>query len=227
MKESDERFDRRMKESDERFDRMVEDAARRQAESARIHDREMEKLRQQMGDLGVRIGNLVEHMIGGKNVIEQFQDLGYNVIDHSRNNKFGIEGTADSGQIDLLLKDGDVEILIEVKTNLKNDDVLWHAERMERYRRWMDSKGEGKKRYIGALACAMVEDNVVKFAQKNGMYVIKQLVVLSNLFFNHRQCKNQGEKQCASDCPIALYCPNFAMWFHFFPANSAFCKVDL
>ena len=171
FRKSDERFDRRMEKSDEKFDRMVEDSARRRAEI----DREMKVLRQQMGDIGLRVGDLVEHMIGGKNVVEQFQALGYDVIDHSRNNKFGIEGTTDSGQIDLLLKDGDIEILIEVKTTLRNDDVRWHIERLEKYRRWMDSKGQGKKRYIGAIACAMAADNVVKFAQKKGMYVILQL----------------------------------------------------
>jgi hypothetical protein len=64
---------------------------------------------------------------------------------------------------------------MEVKTTLRNDDVLDHIERLEKYRRWKDSKGEGKKRYIGALACAVVADNVVKFAQKNGLYVIVQL----------------------------------------------------
>ena len=159
------------RKSDEKFDRMVEDSARRRSEI----DREMKVLRQQMGDIGLRVGDLVEHMIGGKNVVEQFQDLGFGVTDHSRDNKFGIENTVDSGQIDLLLKDGDVEILIEVKTTLRNDDIFDHIERLEKYRRWMDSKCEGKKRYIGALACAMVKDNVVKFAQKNGMYVIKQL----------------------------------------------------
>ena len=70
---------------------------------------------------------------------------------------------------------GNVAILVEVKTNLRNDDVLDHIERLEKYRQWKDNKGESKKRYIGALACAMVKDNVVKFAQKKGMYVIVQL----------------------------------------------------
>jgi len=175
MVESDEKFREEMAESRRAFDQQMAErraeSDRRQAES----DRGMEKLRKQMGDIGVRIGNLVEHVIGGKNIVEQFQDLGYNVIDHSRDNEFGIRGTANSGQIDLLLKDGDVEILVEVKTTLRNDDVFDHIERLEKYRRWMDSKGEGKKRYIGALACAMVKDNAVKFAQKNGMYVIMQL----------------------------------------------------
>ena len=164
FRKSDRRFDRRMKKSDEKFDRRIEE-----------FDKRMEILQKQMGDHGLRIGDLVEHMIGGKNVLEQFQDLGYNVTDHYRNRTFGIRNTGSSGQIDMILEDGDVAILIEVKTKLKNDDVLDHIERLKKYRRWMDGKGLSKMRYIGALACAVVEDNVVQFAQRKGMYVIRQL----------------------------------------------------
>ena len=131
--------------------------------------------REQIASLGSRVGEIVEHMIGGEKVIKQFQALGYDVNDHSRNIVFGVRDTADSGQIDLLLDDGDVAILVEVKTNLKNDDVLDHIERLEKYRRWKNSKGQSEKRYIGALAGAVVANNVIKFAQKKGMYVIVQM----------------------------------------------------
>ena len=124
--------------------------------------------------LGSRVGEIVEHMIGGENILMQFHALGYEVTDYSRRLKFGKKNTPDSGEIDLILDDGDIAILIEVKTNLQNDDVLDHVDRLEKYRRWKDSKGEGKKRYIGALACAIAADNVVKFAQRKGMYVIVQ-----------------------------------------------------
>ena len=159
----------------EMFEKSGREFDRRMAESRREFDMQMKETRKQIGDIGVRIGDLVEHMIGGKNVVEQFRDLGHNVTEHSRNVAFGQQGLACVGQIDLLLDDGDVAILVEVKTNLKNDDVLDHIDRLKRYRHWKDGKGEGKtKRYIGALACAFVEDNVIKFAQKKGMYVIVQ-----------------------------------------------------
>jgi len=163
--------DRKYAEQKAETDRKIQE----NADQMRETDRRIDKLTSNMGNVELRIGDLVEHMIGGKNVITQFQALGYDVNDHSRNIVFGVQGTAASGQIDLLLDDGDVAILVEVKTNLKNDDILDHIERLEKYRQWKDRKGESKKRYIGALACAMVKDNVVRFAQKNGMYVIVQL----------------------------------------------------
>ena len=124
--------------------------------------------------LGSRVGEIIEHMIGGENILTQFDALGYEVTDYYRRLKFGKKNTPDFGEIDLILDDGDIAIFIEVKTNLQNDDVLDHVDQLEKYRRWKDSKGEGKKRYIGALACAIAADNVVKFAQKKGMYVIVQ-----------------------------------------------------
>jgi predicted AAA+ superfamily ATPase len=136
-------------------------------------DRQMKETDQKIGRLGSRIGEIVENMVGG-NIVAQFQNYGYSVTEMSRNIEFGIQGTASAGEIDVLLDDGDVAILIEVKTKLTTDDVRDHIEQMEKYRRWKDGKGEGNKRYIGAVASTVVDDNVVKFAQKNGMFIIVQ-----------------------------------------------------
>ncbi|MDR0327267.1 MAG: hypothetical protein LBI05_03115 [Planctomycetaceae bacterium] len=73
-----------------------------------------------------------------------------------------------------MLEDGDIAILVEVKTTLKTDDILDHIEQMENYRSWIDANKSEKKRYIGAVAGAVVEDNVIKFAQRKGFYVIVQ-----------------------------------------------------
>jgi len=164
MEESRREFREEMAESRRKFDKMMEDLTK-----------QIEKTNRDVGGLTSSVGQIVEHMIGGDNILEQFYALGYDVTDYSRNNKFGKRGTGESGQIDLLLDDGDIAILVEVKTNLKTADVHEHIQRLEKYRRWMNSKGTNKKRYIGALACAMAEDNVIKFAQKKGMYVILQL----------------------------------------------------
>jgi len=167
-----ERFLEEMAESRREFDKRMEESRREFREEMKESRREFDK---RMEKLTSRVGEIVEHMIGGDNIITQFQALGYDVNDHYRNRKFGIKNTTSSGQIDMILEDGDVEILIEVKTTLRNDDVFDHIERLEKYRRWMDSKGQGKKRYIGALACAVTAENVIQFAQKKGMFVILQL----------------------------------------------------
>jgi len=79
------------------------------------------------------------------------------------------------GEIDLLLDDGPIGILIEVKTTLKTDDVREHIERIGKYRRYAEEKGfGGQRRFIGAVAGALVSKETAKFAQDNGMYVIVQ-----------------------------------------------------
>jgi hypothetical protein len=138
------------------------------AETDQLIDRVSRKIRK----LGSRIDNIVEDMVG-RTIIEQFQRYEYDIFEIRRNIEFG-KGTAYAGEIDVLLDDGDIAILICVKTNLKNDDVLEHIKQMENYRKLKNSKSEGKKRYIGAVAGAVVADNVVKFAQRKGMYVIAQ-----------------------------------------------------
>jgi len=183
---------RSAEEFDRKLDRMAEEAAKRQAEAAqrqvesdrqfletkqimRENAKQMEKMRSEMGKWDSRIGRLVEHMVGGQHIVKQFQALGYAIRGHARNVSFGEQGTSDSGEIDLLLYDGNVNILVEVKTNLQNEDVLEHIEQMEQYRRDVDSVGEGtNKKFIGAVAGAVVAENVVKFAQRKGLYVIAQ-----------------------------------------------------
>ena len=167
---SDARFAQQMAESRQEFDKRMAETDKRIAET----DRQIRATNQEIGSLGSRVGDMVENMVGGGNIVAQFRALGHHVIAHSRRKTFGERGTDASGQIDLFLEDGDVAILVEVKTNLKNDDILDHVERMEKYRTWIDTTGNEKKRYIGAVASTSVEDNVIRFAQRKGFYVIVQ-----------------------------------------------------
>jgi hypothetical protein len=167
-----------MKDSDQKLERLFQETDRKFQESAeqiRKTDEQIRKTSQEIGQLGSRVGNMVEDMVAGGNIINQFRALGHHVITYSRRKIFGERGSDASGEIDLFLEDGDVAILVEVKTRLKTDGVLDHIERMEKYRKCMDISGSGsQKRYIGAVASPSVEENVVKFAHKKGFYVIVQ-----------------------------------------------------
>ena len=184
MMETDRKFqdtDRKFQETDRKFqetrDQMMETDRKFQDT-----DRKFQETREQMREtdrkisaLGSRIGEIIENMVGGGHIVTQFQKLGYNVTAHSRYKIFGESGTSSSGEIDLFLEDGDIAILVEVKTTLKTQDVLDHIERLEKYRRYVDSNGSGEKRhFIGAVAGAVAEENVIKFAQSKGLYVIVQ-----------------------------------------------------
>ena len=169
------------RESLREHDKWRAEADRQIIERKAKADREMEDIRRivkqtsaDVGKLGNRIGDIIEHMVGGENIIEQFQALGYDVTEYSRNRIFG-KGTGNHGEIDLTLEDGDIAILISVKTKLTTEYVYEHIEQLEKYRRYIDAKNIGdKRRFVGAVAGAVADQNVIDFAQKKGLYVIVQ-----------------------------------------------------
>ena len=156
---------------------MIHGIAQRQEETDRqIKETSLEVKRtnQAVGKFDSVIGRLVENMIAGGNIIAQFQALKYDVSAHSQNKNFGVRGTSESGEIDWLLENGDIAILVEVKTTLKTDDIDEHIDKIAKYRRYINASGSEKKRLIGAVAGAVVADNVIKYAHKHGLHVITQ-----------------------------------------------------
>ena len=168
--------DRQFRESREQFREMSAETDRQfreTREQMQETDRKMKETDRKISALGSRIGEIVENMVGG-NIVDKFKALGYDVTAYSRNKVFGERGSAASGEIDLILEDGDIAILIEVKTTLKTADVQEHIERLEKHRRCINAKGSDKRRFVGAVAGAVVTEEVAKFAQKKGLYVIVQ-----------------------------------------------------
>jgi hypothetical protein len=162
MKETDRKFQEtaeQMKETDRKFQETAE---------------QMKETHKKISALGSRIGEIVESMVAG-NIVDKFQKLGYDVTGCSPRKSFRYKELGLSGEIDLLLDDGDVAILIEVKTTLETADIREHIERLEKYRRYADARGIGdKRRFIGAVAGAVVSDDAAQFALESGMYVIVQ-----------------------------------------------------
>jgi len=152
-----------MKESEQKLERMFQESAE-----------QLKATQKEVGKLGSRIGEIVVNMVKG-NIVEKFQNLGYNDIDdYCEKKKFGNKKLGIRGEIDLFLENGDIAILIEVKTTLETADVRDHVERLEKFRRCVDAKGVDKRRFIGAVAGAVVEGDAEKVAHENGIYVIVQ-----------------------------------------------------
>jgi len=162
IKEQGAEFERLMKERDAEYDKMRQET-----------DRRMKATDKKISALGSRIGEIVENMLGGR-ILDKFHALGYEVDDYTRNHSFRLSKLGIKGEIDLILHNGDVSILIEVKTTLDVADVRQHIERIDKYRTYADARWGDTTRYIGAVAGAVVEDKVVDFAHENGLYTIVQ-----------------------------------------------------
>ena len=165
--------DRRMKERDAEFDRKMQETKQLMRERDAEYDRMRKELNSKIGKLGNRIGDIIEHMLGGR-IIDQFNDLGYAVKDCTRNHFFEMSKLGIKGEIDLILHDGDISILIEVKTTLETSDVRKYLKKMEEFRIYADARWRDVPRFIGAVAGAVVEDDALQCAHEHGLYTIVQ-----------------------------------------------------
>ena len=159
---------RRSKEADRRF----QETERMMKEQARETDRQIRQNQKLMGDLSRKFGKIIEHMFI-PNLHEKFNLLGYefgqsapNVLIHNREHKIYME-------IDVFLENGDCALAVEVKVQASIDDVREHMERMEKLRKHFDLKQDKRKLY-GAIAGAVILDNVRDYALRQGFYVIRQ-----------------------------------------------------
>jgi len=112
---------------------MFRETDRRIAQMSQETAEQMKETDRKIGSLTSRIGEIVENMVGG-DIVGQFQALNIAIHSHCRDKTFGTRGTSESGQIDVFLENGDIVVLIEVKTKLTDDDVREHIERLEKYR---------------------------------------------------------------------------------------------
>ncbi|MCL2622369.1 MAG: hypothetical protein FWD31_01780 [Planctomycetaceae bacterium] len=123
-------------------------------------------------------GDFVKKLIK-RGIVRRFQEIGYLEGDGVSICRGGMTfindelGIRDS--FGMVIESGSVAIFIWVSLTLETWCVRSHIEALEKYRRHVDSQGHGStKRFIGAVAGAVVTDDAATFAQKNGIFVIVQ-----------------------------------------------------
>ncbi|MDR0399432.1 MAG: hypothetical protein LBH51_00635 [Treponema sp.] len=141
-------------------------------------DRKMQETFQRMketdrkiGKLGSRLGEIIEHIMSPK-LHEKFEKLGYRFNHTSRHHEIvDSDDKRKVTEVDILLENGDYVMAVEVKTRLSTPDVKDHIKRMERLRRVADAHHDRRK-YMGAVAGAVVDKRVLAHAVKSGFFVI-------------------------------------------------------
>ena len=76
-------------------------------------------------------------------------------------------------EVDFFLENGLYAMPVEIKTELSVLDVDEHLDRIEKIRQYMD-KRDDKRKLVGAVAGGIISENVMKYAQKKGLFVIEQ-----------------------------------------------------
>jgi hypothetical protein len=160
---------RRMKEADQRL-KETEQIVRETAAQIKETDRQMKETDRKIGKLGNRLGEVIEHLMSPK-LKEKFRDRGYCFNHVSRDHEIGDQNGRPLTEIDVFLENAEYALAVEVKTHLKTEDVNDHVKRMGVLRGVADKHGD-KRKYLGAVAGAIVHEDVLKYALDNGFFVI-------------------------------------------------------
>jgi hypothetical protein len=133
-------------------------------------DRQMKKTDRKIGELGNRLGEVIEHIMS-PDLHEKFKGMGFSFSRSSRNVEIRGPNGQGLAEIDVLLENGDCVLAVEVKTRLTTGDVKYHVKRMGILRGVADGHNDRRK-YLGAVAGAAVNQDVLAYALKSGFYVI-------------------------------------------------------
>ncbi|EKD09915.1 hypothetical protein SPLC1_S131520 [Arthrospira platensis C1] len=191
--ETDRRFEetrqllqRQSEESDRRFEETKQLLQRQSEETERIIKQQNEKLNQELGKLGNRLGEFVEWQVRPA-VVQLFQRRGISVNEFHPN--ISVKRFGEAIEIDLLVVNTDQAILVEVKSKLTETDINKHLERLEKFKRLMPRYSDVKA--MGAVAGMVVPEEVASYGYRRGLFVLAQsgdsVVILNDDKFRPRQ----------------------------------------
>lgn len=135
---------------------------------------EMKKFSKQMGTLGNRFGELVEHMVFPA-VVKHFNKLGYHFnFEFEGNCKVRDKNNQIIAEIDAYLENGTTIAVVEIKTKPDLPDIEKHIQRIEKLKQNLKEKNQPPKILIGAIAGGIFPKEVKESAIQAGFYVFVQ-----------------------------------------------------
>ncbi len=147
-------------------DRQMKETDRQMKET----DRKVKEVSKQIGQLGGRLGEFVEGLVAPA-CKTLFAQRGIPVHKVSRRIEASLPGNRHM-EIDLFVVNTDAVSLVEVKSKLTIEDVQEHMVRMSEFKEFFPEYAD--KRAFGAVAGMVVEERVVRFAIKHGLFVMVQ-----------------------------------------------------
>lgn len=179
-------MDRRFQEQREEAERMRREADRRSREmdrrfqeTERFLKEQSQRVDEQIGKLGNRLGEFVESQVRPA-AVRLFRERGIDVQEISSD--VSLQTGQDGIEIDILVVNGTEAIAIEVKSKLSQDDVDEHLERLGKFKRLLPRYQSFN--LLGAVAAMVIPGDVARYAYKKGLFVIAQsgedLVILND-----------------------------------------------
>ncbi|MDR1399854.1 MAG: hypothetical protein LBJ41_08030 [Treponema sp.] len=137
-------------------------------------DEQINKLNQHIGSLDQDIGALVEGMLTS-NLFDKFHALGYDFDNAIANCTIREKETGSKrmlAELDMLMLNGTMALVIEVKTRMTIKDVDQHLNRMKLLHNHPNSLLGGRTLY-GAMAGAKMTERSRSYAIKRGFFVLE------------------------------------------------------
>ncbi len=162
--------DRRIKETDRRIketDRQIKDTDRRIKET----DRQIKEYNKRFGDFTKNFGGMVEYMVG-PNLVKKFYKIGLNFRGLTPNRNFIDKENNIFFEVDYFLENGDIAMLVEVKSTLTREHVKSHVKRLKKMRKYADLQDDNRT-FLGAIAGVAMTPVVKQYALEQGFYVIE------------------------------------------------------
>jgi hypothetical protein len=128
-------------------------------------------LSKNIGGLGNSLGRLTEVLFTTE-LWKKFNEFGFMFTQQSQHKKY-TEGGKLLAEVDVFLENGEYAMLVEIKTDLSVGDVDENLERIEIIRHYMNMYND-KRKLVGAVAGGVVSENVLKYSQKKGLFVLVQ-----------------------------------------------------
>ncbi|NPA39684.1 MAG: DUF3782 domain-containing protein [Thermodesulfobacteria bacterium] len=151
------------KETDKRMEKMWEETNKRFKETD-------EKINKVLGLFTSQWGKLVEALVEPGSV-KLFNERGIKVNRSARRIKVKDEDGNELMEVDVLLENDNEAVVIEVKTQVKVEDVKEFLEKLNNFKK-LFPKYKNTKVY-GAIAGIDFEEGADRFAYKNGLFVLK------------------------------------------------------
>ncbi|MDR2419699.1 MAG: hypothetical protein LBD79_11740 [Treponema sp.] len=153
-------------------DRQVKETAAQMKETDKRMDELWKRTNKTLGDLGLRMGEIVERLIA-PNLIEKFNALNFDFRIASPNRKYYDSNHQELAEVDVLLENSGVVMAVEAKSKLLASHVQDHIERMNILRAYADEHGD-RRVWLGAVGGAVLATDARKAALKAGFYLIEQ-----------------------------------------------------
>ncbi len=131
-------------------------------------DKKFERYFGKLHELDRNWGKLVEALVR-PSVAEQFRQRGIPVKGSGQREEAYLDG--ESMEIDILLRNGDSVILVEVKTTLTVEKVKEHiTKRLRRFKEFFPEYHD--KKIYGAVAYIHVEEDADRYAYRQGLFAL-------------------------------------------------------